>query len=128
MTFDLSLTTTDPRPAKLDADRSDAVREAVARGLDIVAGEARANIIALRDPGRPLPSLLANSIATGIAEDGMSGTVSAGGAIAPYAPFVEFGTTRAPAQPFLGPALATHAERIRRDIVTALGQALGRAS
>jgi len=113
-----------PRLAELDSGAKTAVEEAIARGLDRIAAGARANVAALRDPDRPGPSNLAASITTDLADNGLSGTVSAGGALAPYAPYVEFGTIRMPAQPFLGPAFAANAARIREDIAAALGSAL----
>ncbi|MFZ5610178.1 MAG: hypothetical protein ACOY99_11290 [Pseudomonadota bacterium] len=64
-----------------------------------VAMDARTNVLAGRDPARPLPSTLAESIA--VIEDGAAVKVVAA---APHAGFVEFGTARQPARPFLGPA------------------------
>ena len=113
------------RSRNLCAQVGEAVGAAIARGLDAVATDSRANVAALRDPGRPGPSPLAASIETAMDLDGRGGVVRAGGAGAPYAPFVEFGTQRAPAQPFLGPALAANADRIRAEIAAALNAALG---
>jgi HK97 gp10 family phage protein len=125
ITFDLSATPlADSRIVMLKSAAEAAVGGAIARGVDRIAADARGNVAALRDPGRPSPSLLAASITTTLADDGLSGTVGAGSATAPYAPYVEFGTTRAPAQPFLGPALVANAARICEDIAAALGDAL----
>ena len=111
----------------MDFDRRVAVAlsDAISRGLDVIAATARVNVAALRDPGRPSPSPLAESIQSVMDVDGLSGAVQAGGSQAPYAVFVEFGTVRSPAQPFLAPALAANAERIRADVATALNSALG---
>jgi HK97 gp10 family phage protein len=103
----------------------DAVGDAIARGLETMAADARANVAALRDPGRSGPSLLAASIVTEMDADGRGGVVRAGGGSAPYAAFVEFGTQRTPAQPFLGPALAANEQRIRTQIAAVLNGALG---
>lgn len=102
-----------------------AIGEAISRGLDEVAATARANVVALRDPGRPSSSPLVESIQSESDVDGLSGAVRAGGETAPYAGFVEFGTIRSPAQPFLMPALTAHEERIRGGIAEALDSALG---
>ena len=115
----------DRRFEDLDEGIRDAVGAAIIRGLDAVVADARANVAALRDPGRPDPSLLAASIHADRIQDSLSGVVRAGGDIAPYAVFVEFGTVRAPAQPFLGPAFAANADRIRNDMASALNGALG---
>ena len=115
----------DARLADLCRRVDAAVGEAISRGLDEVAATARANVVALRDPDRPSSSPLAASIQSGMDPVALSGTVQAGGGGAPYAAFVEFGTVRSPAQPFLTPALSINADRIRTDIATALNSALG---
>ena len=124
--LEVSVSSPESRRAQdLDPRFRNALRAAIARGLDAVATDARANVLALRDPTRLGPSLLAESIRTEVDRDGAGGVVRAGGDIAPYAVFVEFGTTHAPAQPFLGPALAMNAGRIRADIGSAMTNALG---
>lgn len=42
------------------------------------------------------------------------GQVSAGGSMAPYASYLEFGTSRMPARPFMRPAIALNKEAIKR--------------
>ncbi|HKJ73634.1 MAG TPA: HK97-gp10 family putative phage morphogenesis protein [Alphaproteobacteria bacterium] len=116
------------RLTAVDGQADAALRQVVSRALDSVAADARANVAGLRDAGRPGPSALEASIRIDPAADGPSGAVLAGGRDAPYAAFVEFGTRRAAAQPFLGPALAANATRIRRDIAAAVDKGLGAAS
>ena len=116
---------TDARAMDLDDRINQSVGEAIGRGLDDIADEARANVAELRNADLPASSPLMASIGTGMAEDGLSGAVHAGGNIAPYAVFVEFGALRSPAQPFLSPALAAHERRVRDDIAAALESALG---
>ena len=111
--------------AALDRRVASALSEAISRGLDEVAATARANVAALRDPDRPSSSPLAASIQSEVDPVALSGTVQAGGGGAPYAAFVEFGTVRSPAQPFLTPALSINADRIRTDIAMALNSTLG---
>lgn len=115
----------DARVQDLDRRVTSAAGDAISRGLDDIAATARANVAALRDPGRPSSSPLAESIQSRMNVDGLGGAVQAGGSQAPYAVFIEFGTMRSPAQPFLAPALAANAVRIRADIATALNAALG---
>lgn len=64
-----------------------------------------------RDADRPLPSRLANSIE--IVEEGGALAVAAR---APHAMFVEFGTLRMAAEPFLGPAFDMTVEELRREL------------
>lgn len=46
---------------------------------------------------------------------------------APYAAYVEFGTVRRPARPFLGPAIQTSRAAIVQEFARALRRALGRS-
>ncbi len=115
----------DGRVAALERAVGDSVNDAISHGLDAIAGEARANVVALRDPGSPSPSPLANSIRSELNADGMGGVVRAGDAVAPYAVFVEFGTARIPAQPFLSPAFAVWSDRIQADLAAAVGAGIG---
>jgi HK97 gp10 family phage protein len=68
---------------------------------------------------------LRNSIAVELEDGGMNGAV---GTNVEYAPFVEFGTSRMPAQPYLLPAFeeerAVFIERLKRE----LGEAFVKAS
>jgi HK97 gp10 family phage protein len=92
--------------ATLQARVKAAIGERLRQGAEGVAEAARARV------GE---GALAESIAVEDGEDGVRVVVGAS-----YAAFVEFGTRRAPARPFLTPALA---ER-RADIVTGLGEDL----
>jgi len=80
-------------------------------GAEAVAANARARVLTLKDEAGP--SALAESIRVEETEDGA--VVSAG---VPYAPYVEFGTQRVAAQPFLTPAM----EEARPGIVERAGR------
>jgi HK97 gp10 family phage protein len=92
--------------ATLQARVKAAIGERLRQGAEEVAEAARVRV---------REGALAESIAVDDGEDGVRVVVGV-----PYAAFVEFGTRRSPARPFLVPALA---ER-RADIVTGLGGAL----
>jgi HK97 gp10 family phage protein len=85
-----------------------------------LAVQRRAKQLCPVDTGR-----LRNSIAVELEEGGMNGAV---GTNVKYAPFVEFGTSRMPAQPYLLPAFeeerAVFIERLKRE----LGEAFVKAS
>jgi HK97 gp10 family phage protein len=85
-----------------------------------LAVQRRAKQLCPVDTGR-----LRNSIAVELEEGGMNGAV---GTNVKYAPFVEFGTSRTPAQPYLLPAFeeerAVFIERLKRE----LGEAFVKAS
>ena len=96
--------------AQLGAAADDLARrlsQALQQGADIVAEEARRNVARNRDPQRPLPSTLADRIAV-VPEASGADVVAA----APHAPFVEFGTRRMPAEPFLHPAFLASRDRV----------------
>ncbi len=93
-----------------------AARDALGQGL-IEAAESLRREAASAAPRRT--GKLRDSIA--VVSDGLAGLAVA--ARAPYARFVEFGTRRIPAQPFLAPALF----RLRRALVERVGEILARA-
>ncbi|RME64312.1 MAG: hypothetical protein D6782_08540 [Alphaproteobacteria bacterium] len=78
------------------AERLNAGLQAIADGI---MADARVRILRQRAAARPLPSILADSLFTAATADGVFV-----GAAAPHAAFVEFGTARQPARPFLLPA------------------------
>ena len=75
------------------------------------ADAAAARVRDQRDPARPLPSRLAGSLV--IEEAGAAIRVAA---TAPHAVFVELGTARAAAEPFLGPAFEDATARLAADL------------
>ena len=81
--------------------------QALLQGADIIAEEARRTVARNRDPDRPMPSTLADRIV--VVRDTSGAEVVAG---APHAPFVEFGTRRMPAEPFLHPAFLVSRDRV----------------
>lgn len=92
--------------------------EAVLGLAEELADEARARVIEQRDPDRPLPSALADSIT--VESDGYGALVRSDAPYAPYAPYVEFGTRRMAARPFLAPA----AEYMRGVMGTSIANAI----
>ena len=91
-----------------------AIRSVLLDGAEAIAANARARVLALKDTDGP--SRLADGIRVEETEEGAM--VIAG---APYAPYVEFGTRRQAAQPFLAPAL----EEERQGIIERAGRILG---
>lgn len=91
-------------PSAASAQIVAGVSDALLGLAEEVAEDARTRVLDQRDPARPLPSALADSIQA--VKDGMQAVVYTD---APYAIYVELGTRRQPARPFLGPA----AERLR---------------
>jgi len=91
--------------------------EAVLGLAEELADEARTRVMEQRHPDRALSSVLADSIIVESAEYG-----AAVRATAPYAPYVEFGTRRMAARPFLAPA----AEYMRGIEGNAIADALRR--
>lgn len=83
--------------------RQDATVEDLRQRAELIAADAKSRVLQNRHTDRPRPSTLANSIAAVEKADGALVQ-----ATAPYARFVEFGTARRPAEPFLGPGFAVH--------------------
>ena len=100
------------RLSEIDASARDALGEGLIEAVESLRREAAS--MAPRRTGR-----LRDSIA--VAGDALAGFTVA--ARAPYARFVEFGTRRIPARPFLAPALF----RLRRALVERVGEILSRA-
>ena len=101
------------RQLPLSADR------AVRAGLDMLAERVRRRaadaVLANRDPARPLPSKLSNSVRVS-GRDLMREV----GSDLTYAPAVELGTSRQSAEPFLQPAL----DATRREAASVMRAAL----
>lgn len=76
-----------------------------------IVTRAAAHVLDQRDPARPLPSPLADSLGVVEGEGALFVT-----ARAPYAAFVELGTARAAAEPFLGPAFDAVTADLARDL------------
>ena len=70
---------------------------------EAIAETARQRVLIQRDPERPGPSLLADCIDAAPHADGADVA-----ATAPHVFFVEFGTSRMAAEPFLGPSFRAH--------------------
>ena len=87
------------------AERAENIGGALAKGADTVAEAARASCPV--DTGALRASISASA-------DGNSASVTAG---APYAAYVEFGTCKMAAQPFLVPALLNNADAVVREIL-----------
>lgn len=79
------------------------------RAGDAMADRAAARVRAQRDPSRPGRSALARSIVSVRRADGAHVQ-----ATAPHAVFVELGTARMEAEPFLGPAFLETVSQLRR--------------
>lgn len=86
-----------------------------------IRDDARARVMALRNPARPLPSRLAESIDLAAGTDRLEVLVRAD---APHAAAVEFGTRHMAPRPYLSPAAegarGTLAARIDRALKAAL--------
>lgn len=87
------------------AERAENIGGALAKGAEVVAEAARASCPV--DTGALRASISASA-------DGSSASVTAG---APYAAYVEFGTCKMAAQPFLVPALLNNADAVMREIL-----------
>lgn len=102
------------------SDISGRIAQAAARvmedGAADIVREARTRVIASRESGGSSP--LARSIDVQEGRDALEWTVRAS---APYARFVEFGTRRMAARPFLMPALRFVWPRITAGIVAGIG-------
>jgi len=92
-----------------EADILDCLRDAAAA----IALAAAERVLAQRDPERPLPSRLAESISVIEARAQSCVLVEAA---APYAVFVELGTARLPAEPFLQPAFDDEAAQLAASL------------
>ena len=88
-----------------------AIRRRLLRAARETARSAAARVREQRDPARPLPSRLAGSLV--IDEAAATITVAA---TAPYAVFVELGTARTAAEPFLGPAFTQARAALAADL------------
>lgn len=97
------------------------LEEGLLAAAQAVASDARALHLLRRDPKRPLPSRLAESITAARDPNGLAATVKAGGPRAPYAAVVEFGAAGRPAKPFLYPALQMNRRRILESLLRAGG-------
>jgi len=104
-------------------DIGGAVAEVAARvmedGAADIVREARARVIVNKEAGGSSP--LARSITAEAGRDALEWTVRAD---APYARFVELGTRRMAARPFLMPALRFVWPRITAGIVAGIGSIL----
>jgi len=88
----------------------------LADGAEAIAANARARVLELRDADRRGPSDLADSIRVEADDEGARVVAEA-----PHAPYVEFGTRRMAAEPFLSPVM----EEERESIIERAGRALG---
>ena len=104
------------RLRKLPAVMATAMPQAMSHAGETVAETARE--LAPRRTGALRDSIV-------VARDPVTGQATVE-ARAPYAAYVEFGTVRRPARPFLGPALAASRSAIIKELARALRRALGR--
>ncbi|MBK5921531.1 hypothetical protein CCR80_10870 [Rhodothalassium salexigens] len=102
------------RQAQARAGLTAPVAAVLARLSRAVARDARTRVRANRAADRPGPSPLAASIGAGPSRDPLAWTVAAGAA---HAVFVEFGTARQSAEPFLSPAVEQAASQGLRPLV-----------
>lgn len=104
---------------KLLKDIEDAVREAkndfigqMRKATLVVEAEAK-----IRSSGRPGPNVVTGrhrSSISSMAEEMEAGVRGVVGAGAHYSPYLEYGTSRAPAYPYLRPAVEAKEEEIMR--------------
>lgn len=105
----------------------DAAAEQILAGLsdtllglaEELAGDARARVLENRDPARPLPSVLAESIQ--VVNEGTHAEVRTD---APHAVYVELGTRRVAARPFLVPAVEALRGRMAEQVAISLRRLL----
>jgi HK97 gp10 family phage protein len=102
-----------PQARQMAATVGEAMTVVLLEGARAIAANARARVLALKDDSGP--SVLAQSLRV---EDTDTGAVVM--ADAAHAPYVEFGTRRAAAQPFLGPAM----DEERPGIIERVGRTL----
>jgi HK97 gp10 family phage protein len=99
-------------------DAQTAVEEAVLKGALRVERDAKIN--APVDTGR-----LRASISSRLSNADKTHVYAETGTNVKYASYVEFGTSKQPAQPFLFPAYNQNKEKIKKDIASALKKSLG---
>lgn len=105
---------------KASADVQDNARKVLNEQAEIIRDDAKSR--APVDSGT-----LQKSIKASKTKKSLNASVSAGGGDAYYAPFVEFGTKNADAQPFLYPAARAHEEETARKLVEAMTKTLKEA-
>lgn len=88
------------------------VEKAVKKGCMVIEGEAKSN--AAVDTGYMRASITHQVVKNQGVTEGLVGTNTH------YAPFIEYGTRKMEAQPFLRPAYDKHIPKIRKDIKEAL--------
>ena len=94
---------------------NDAVNKGIEKGTLRVEATAKENSTV--DTG-----MMRASIDHRLDSGSLSGTVFAG---VNYAKFVEFGTSKQSAQPYLYPALASNVDKIKQDILQAIRNEIG---
>ena len=105
---------------KASADVQDNARKVLNEQAEIIRDDAKSRA--------PVDSdTLQKSIKASKTKKSLNASVSAGGGDAHYAPFVEFGTKNADAQPFLYPAARAHEEETARKLVEAMTKTLKEA-
>lgn len=105
---------------KASADVQDNARKVLNEQAEIIRDDAKSR--APVDSGT-----LQKSIKASKTRKSLNASVSAGGGDAYYAPFVEFGTKNADAQPFLYPAARAHEEETGKKLVEAMTKTLKEA-
>ncbi len=109
------------RLGTLKQDLSPVLQKTIYEGSHGIVLAARKRVLMLRDPARPKSSKLANSIHITEIEGDLGVTIKAD---APYARYVEFGTRKMAAQPFLLPAVEQARPQWRIKIRQAISQML----
>ncbi|MGD9640974.1 MAG: HK97-gp10 family putative phage morphogenesis protein [Synergistaceae bacterium] len=105
---------------KASADVQDAARKVLNEQAEIIRDDAKSRVAV--ESGT-----LQKSIKASKTRKTLNASVSAGGGDAYYAPFVEFGTKNADAQPFLYPAARAHEEETEKKLVEAMTKTLKEA-
>lgn len=104
-------------------NRIPATREAIRRAAAEGVARAGGYIVDLARQLVPVDTgALKASIRLEPEQPALQMTVKAGGATAPYAGYVERGTARSPAQPFLTPAV--RAISVRKEVAKAIREAI----
>src|SRR5262245_43990163 len=96
------------------------VRKGVAKGAELIVGEQR-RLVPI-DEGDLRVSI--DWIFQAQAANQTKAIIFAGGAKAPYAPYVEFGTSSAPAQPFFFPGYRVMRRRAKAAIAAEVRRAI----